>query len=104
MKWLFHHGKKLAYRAAVNQPVEPNVVLIQVSCIHSSYNFVMPLNLFTWLLSLLPLLVVMVLMLGLRASGKRASAAGWVSAVLVSLLAFGGTWKVLAYALSLIHI
>ena len=58
----------------------------------------MPLNLLTWLLSLLPLVVVMVLMLGFRASGKRASAAGWVSAVLVSLLAFGGTWKVLAYA------
>jgi lactate permease len=67
-------------------------------CKGSGYNLVMPLNLLTWLLSFLPLVVVMVLMLGFRASGKRASAAGWVTAVLVSLLAFGGTWKLLAYA------
>jgi len=58
----------------------------------------MQLSPLAWFLSFLPVLVVMVLMLGLRWSGARASGAAWLSAVLVSLLAFGGTWHLLAWA------
>jgi len=58
----------------------------------------MQLSLLAWFLSFLPVLVVMVLMLGLRWSGARASGVAWLSAVLVSLLAFGGTWHLLAWA------
>jgi len=62
------------------------------------YNSSMQLSPFAWFLSFLPVLVVIVLMLGLRWSGARASFAAWLCAVLVSLLAFGGTWDLLAWA------
>ena len=57
----------------------------------------MSLSPLSWFLSFLPVLCVMVLMLGFKWGGTRASALGWVAAVLVSLLAFGGTWEMLAY-------
>ena len=62
------------------------------------YNSGMQLSPLAWFLSFLPVLVVIALMLGLRLSGARASLAAWLSAVLISLLAFGGTWQLLAWA------
>ncbi|NMD27634.1 MAG: L-lactate permease [Chloroflexi bacterium] len=62
------------------------------------YNTGMQLSPLAWFLSFLPVLVVIVLMLGLRWSGARASFAAWLSAILLSLLAFGGTWHLLAWA------
>ncbi len=58
----------------------------------------MQLSPLAWFLSFLPVLAVIVLMLGLRWSGARASLAAWLSAILVSLLAFGGSWRLLAWA------
>lgn len=58
----------------------------------------MQLSPLAWFLSFLPVLAVIVLMLGLRLSGARASLAAWLSAILVSLLAFGGSWRLLAWA------
>ncbi|MFZ3070802.1 MAG: L-lactate permease [Anaerolineaceae bacterium] len=57
----------------------------------------MPLSPFSWFLSFLPVLCVMVLMLGFKWGGTRASAVAWITAALISLLAFGGTWEMLAY-------
>lgn len=57
----------------------------------------MPLNFFNWLLALLPVIVILVLMLGLRWGGSRAGALGWLAAVLVAFLAFGAGPELIAY-------
>ena len=51
-----------------------------------------------WLLSLFPILLILVLMLGLRWRGTRAGPAGWLAAVLIAALRFGAGWEVLAWA------
>jgi len=47
------------------------------------------INLWNWLLAVLPIATVLVLMVGLRWSGTRAGLAGWLVAVLVAWLGFG---------------
>lgn len=56
----------------------------------------MPLTIGTWLLALLPVLVVIVLMLGFKWGGARAGAAGWLTALLVAWLFFGSGWQLLS--------
>jgi lactate permease len=51
-----------------------------------------------WLLSLTPILLVLLLMLGLRWKGIRAGPVGWLAALLVAALRFGAGWEVLAWA------
>ncbi len=61
----------------------------------------MPINiqaLLDWVLSLLPILVVLVLMLRFRWGGAQAGAVGWTVALLVAALHFGAGWRLLAYA------
>ena len=47
-----------------------------------------PLNLLTWLLAFLPILVVLVLMVGFRWGGKKAGPVGWAVAMLVAWIYF----------------
>jgi len=56
----------------------------------------MPLTLLTWLLALLPVLVILVLMLGLKWGGSKAGAVGLVVALLVAVLFFGAGGKLIA--------
>lgn len=58
----------------------------------------MPLTIWTWLLALLPVLVVIILMLIFKWGGSQAGAFGFLTAVVVSLLAFGGNWQLLGYS------
>jgi len=58
----------------------------------------LPQNLGTWLLALSPIVVVLVLMLGFRWGGSKAGPMGWFAAFFVSLLFFGATPEILAYA------
>jgi lactate permease len=52
----------------------------------------------TWMLALMPILVVVVLMLAFRWGGSRAGALGWLTAVLVALFFFGAGFELLAVA------
>ncbi|HNT53556.1 MAG TPA: L-lactate permease [Anaerolineaceae bacterium] len=56
----------------------------------------MPLTLLTWLLALLPVLVILVLMLGLKWGGSKAGAVGLVVSLLVAVLFFGAGGKLIA--------
>lgn len=58
----------------------------------------MELNLLTWILALLPVLVVLILMLGFKWGGSRAGAAGWLAAVLIAALFFAAGPRLIAYA------
>ena len=51
-----------------------------------------------WILAFSPIGVVLVLMIGLNWGGGRAGAAGWFTAILVSLAAFGSHAQLLAYS------
>ncbi len=51
----------------------------------------------SWLLSFLPILTVILLMLLFKWGALRASAMSWLVAVAVSLIAFGGSWLILAW-------
>jgi len=51
-----------------------------------------------WLLSLTPILLILILMLGLRWKGTQAGAAGWAAALVIAALRFGAGWQVLAWA------
>lgn len=51
-----------------------------------------------WLLAVIPILLVLALMLGLRWKGTRAGPVGWLAAVLMAGLRFGAGWEVLAWA------
>ncbi|HHS96799.1 MAG TPA: L-lactate permease [Chloroflexi bacterium] len=51
-----------------------------------------------WFLALVPILVILVLMLGLRWKGVRAGPVGWLTAVVVAALRFGAGWPVLFWA------
>ncbi|WP_322793452.1 L-lactate permease [Bellilinea sp.] len=57
----------------------------------------MELNLLTWTLALLPVLVVLILMLGFKWGGSRAGAAGWIAAVLIAWLFFAAGPRLIAY-------
>jgi len=58
----------------------------------------MELTLGSWLLSFLPILTVIILMLLFKWGALRASAMSWLVAVAVSLIAFGGSWLILAWS------
>lgn len=58
----------------------------------------MQLNFFTWILSLLPILCVLVLMLAFKWGGMRAGALSWVLAVIIAFAIFGGTSEMFGYA------
>jgi lactate permease len=49
-------------------------------------------------LALLPILIILILMVGLRWGAARAGAAGYLSSLVVAVLAFGATPELLAYA------
>ena len=51
-----------------------------------------------WILAFSPIGVVLVLMIGLNWGGSRAGAAGWFTAMFVSLAAFGAHPRLLAYS------
>ncbi|HSV85980.1 MAG TPA: L-lactate permease [Levilinea sp.] len=58
----------------------------------------MQLSFFTWVLALLPVIVVLVLMLALRWGGSKAGALAWFVAVAVAMLFFGAGPGLIAYA------
>ena len=58
----------------------------------------MELTLGSWLLSFLPILTVILLMLLFKWGALRASAMSWLVAVAVGLIAFGGSWLILAWS------
>ncbi len=58
----------------------------------------MALNWYNWLLSFLPILMVFLLMLVAKWSGRRAAAASWLAAVFIAMAAFGADWKLLAWS------
>lgn len=58
----------------------------------------MELTLGSWLLSFLPILTVILLMLLFKWGALRASAFSWLVAVAVSMIAFGGSWLILAWS------
>lgn len=58
----------------------------------------MDLNIFTWLLALSPVLIVLLLMMGFKWGGARAGAFAWFAAILVAVLFFGATPRLVAYA------
>ncbi len=58
----------------------------------------MDLTLLNWLLALLPVLTVLVLMVGLGWGGSRAGSAGFISALALSLLVFGGDFQLIVVA------
>jgi lactate permease len=51
-----------------------------------------------FLLALIPILLILVLMLGLRWSAVRASVAGYLSALVLAVIAFGSGFELIAYA------
>jgi len=51
-----------------------------------------------WLLSLTPILLILILMLGLRWRGIQAGPAGWTAALVIAAVRFGAGWEVLAWA------
>lgn len=59
----------------------------------------MPLNFFTWLLALSPVLVVLFLMLGFKWGGSRSGAAAWFVTLLIAILFFGANFRLIAYSL-----
>ena len=58
----------------------------------------MPLNIFTWVIALFPIIIVLVLMMGFRWGGSRAGAIGWFVAIALGLLRFGGGPLLIAYS------
>jgi lactate permease len=56
------------------------------------------LSIWTWLLALLPVLVVVVLMLAFNWGGSRAGGMGWFAAILAAVFAFGAGFELLAIA------
>jgi lactate permease len=58
----------------------------------------MQLSLLSWILALLPVIVVLVLMLLLRWGGSKAGAASWFVAIAVAMLFFGAGPRLIAYA------
>jgi lactate permease len=58
----------------------------------------MQLSFLTWILALLPVIVVLVLMLLLRWGGSKAGAVSWFVAIAVAMLFFGAGPRLIAYA------
>lgn len=51
-----------------------------------------------WLLAGVPIIAVLILMIGMNWGGGRAGAAGWLLALLVSVIAFGSHSMLIAYS------
>ncbi len=58
----------------------------------------MPLTFYSWLLALLPVLVVLVLMLALHWGGSKAGAAAWLAALIIAAVFFGAGPRVILYS------
>jgi len=58
----------------------------------------MPTNIGTWLLSLSPVIVILVMMLVFKWGGSKAGALGWVWSILIAFIFFGFNFKVLLYS------
>lgn len=52
----------------------------------------------SWLAAALPIIVLLILMVGFNWGGGKAGAAGWLTALLVSVTVFGGNSRLLAFA------
>lgn len=55
-------------------------------------------NLLNWLLAFSPIAILLILMVGLNWGGAKAGPAAWLTAFVVSILAFGGGSTLLAYS------
>jgi lactate permease len=58
----------------------------------------MTLNLLSWVLAFLPIIIVLVLMMGFHWGGSRAGAAGWFASILLGMLRFGAGPLLIAYS------
>lgn len=58
----------------------------------------LPVTLWTWLFAFAPIVVVLVLMAGLRWGGAKAGPAGWLTALIVAVAAFGAGPRLLFYS------
>jgi lactate permease len=58
----------------------------------------MPTNIFTWLLSLSPVIVILVMMLVFKWGGSKAGGVAWAFSILIAFIFFGFNFKVLLYS------
>ena len=58
----------------------------------------MPLNLFTWLLSVSPLILFLYLMTGKKWSGSKAGFFSWIYTLLIAIIFFGANLPLIGYA------
>lgn len=58
----------------------------------------MPTNIFTWLLSLSPVIVILVMMLAFKWGGSKAGALAWAWSILIAFIFFGFNFKVLLFS------
>ena len=56
-----------------------------------------PINLFTWLLALLPIILVLLLMTVFNWGGSKAGTLTWLAAQLIASIVFGASFKILQY-------
>ncbi|MBI9045857.1 MAG: L-lactate permease, partial [Anaerolineaceae bacterium] len=57
-----------------------------------------PLTFINWLLAVLPVLLVLIFMLGLKWGGSKAGAGAWFIAILIAVLRFGAGFELIAFA------
>jgi lactate permease len=57
-----------------------------------------PLTIMNWMVAAVPIIALLVLMVGRNWGGARAGAVGWLSAVLIALLAFGADGELIAFS------
>ena len=58
----------------------------------------MYLTIWTWLLSVLPVIVILVLMVTYKWGGSKAGATGWFTTIVIAVLFFGANMKLVAFA------
>jgi lactate permease len=57
-----------------------------------------PLSVLSWTLAAVPIIALLVLMVGRNWGGAKAGAVGWLSALLVAVLAYGASAELIAYS------
>lgn len=57
-----------------------------------------PVNLVTWILALMPILVILVLMVGLKWSAAKAGPVSWFVALIISIVVFKANFTLLAFS------
>ncbi|MGB9792253.1 MAG: L-lactate permease, partial [Thermacetogeniaceae bacterium] len=57
-----------------------------------------PINFFTWICALLPILAILVLMVGFKWSASKAGPVGWVIALIVGVAVFKANFWMLSYS------